>query len=651
MKIISAKAPKHLKQRACGSLSARFAARLVIIVFTLVCLNSFDRLAAQQPTLVPPSGQSRPQSTDQSKPSRLAQLPGFGDDSTGPAIPQAVSGALKQFLGGGESLPAPAPNAQTGPPARAGFTIPLANEHDRSAIKLSENDGLISLAVRDAPLRHVLAMIAESQQMNLVFASSTDVPVTATLEKVPLPQALDSLLSASGYMWAKNGNVVYVTSIASAEGLPPNVQDRRVAVIEMDFASAVDLDPAVKGLLSPVGKSWILESNKEDNRRTKEAIVVEDLAAYVDRIEEYIAEADQPPRQVMIEVHLLQVDLGKDTRHGVNLSSLARVANTNLVLQGTGMVNPLPSASPITVSQAATTTTPSFYLQASGGDFSSLIEALITTTDAKTLASPRILAINGQESRLQIGEQLGFRVTTTTQTSTLESVEFLDVGVVLTVTPRITRDGRVLLAVYPEVSSGQVNPDTGLPEEETTELQTDVLLNSGQGMVLGGLIQERDTTSLSRVPILGSLPYAGFLFQRRATGKSRTELIVAMVPHVLPYTAIQQHRNEADTARAFDPLLYGPLCKYPRPYEAKMADLMRDHPYRACEIDNECCPEPTSPSWHPEQQIMRLPPVDSVDECETCIEEELAPTAELPQLGRRPSARRIAMPPNKLLRR
>ena len=74
-----------------------------------------------------------------------------------------------------------------------------------------------------------------------------------------------------------------------------------------------------------------------------------------------------------------------------------------------------------------------------------MVELLKTTTDAKALATPKILAVSGQQSHIQIGSQLGFRVTTTTQTGTFESIQFLDVGVVLTVTPRITRDGRVLM--------------------------------------------------------------------------------------------------------------------------------------------------------------------------------------------------------------
>ena len=90
--------------------------------------------------------------------------------------------------------------------------------------------------------------------------------------------------------------------------------------------------------------------------------------------------------------------------------------------------------------------------------------------DAERGASPRGYRHSGwQDSRIQIGEQLGYLVTTTTQTSTLQNVEFLDVGVVLHVTPIIGDDNQVLMTVKPEVSSGRINPDTGLPEEETTE--------------------------------------------------------------------------------------------------------------------------------------------------------------------------------------
>ncbi len=84
---------------------------------------------------------------------------------------------------------------------------------------------------------------------------------------------------------------------------------------------------------------------------------------------------------------------------------------------------------------------------------------LETTTDSKTLASPRVQVINGQNARIQVGQQLGFTVATVTQTSTIQDVQFLETGVVLSVTPTISRDGRILMEVKPEVSDGEINPD------------------------------------------------------------------------------------------------------------------------------------------------------------------------------------------------
>jgi hypothetical protein len=194
---------------------------------------------------------------------------------------------------------------------------------------------------------------------------------------------------------------------------------------------------------------------------------------------------------------------------------------------------------------------------------------LQTTTDSKTLGSPKILVINEQEARIQVGQQLGFRVTTTTETSTMEGVQFLDVGVVLTLTPRITRDGRVLLHVKPEVSKGEVNPETGLPEEETTQLETDIMLEDGQGMIIGGLIQESDSTVQSKVPYLGEVKGIGEITKERA------EIIIALVPRIQPYDAEWQAYEEGEWARAATPLFEGPLKRAYRPWEPILPDGKR----------------------------------------------------------------------------
>jgi type II secretory pathway component GspD/PulD (secretin) len=274
---------------------------------------------------------------------------------------------------------------------------------------------------------------------------------------------------------------------------------------------------------------------------------------------------------VLIKANILQVDLKDDCRSGVNLEQLVSFSGNELKLSSVGLANSAAS--------------PASFLTLTGGSLDGLVELLKTTTDAKSLASTELLTVSGQEARIQSGQRLGFRVTTTTQTSSLESVEFIEVGVLLTVTPQVTRDGRILLRIQPKVSDGQVDPATGLPTEDTVEVATDLLLNNGQGLVIGGLIQEVDSNVQSKVPWLGDIPYAGVLFQKRQLIKARSEIIVTLIPHVMPYTPIEIAHNDQRMLRTQDPLLAPPLNRFPRPYEPQLPDTFTN-------------PTPVFPHWH-----------------------------------------------------
>ncbi len=141
--------------------------------------------------------------------------------------------------------------------------------------------------------------------------------------------------------------------------------------------------------------------------------------------------------------------------------------------------------------------------------------------------------MNHQEAKIQIGQRLPYSVATTTQTTTVQSVEFLEVGIVLTVQPVITADGNVLMTVLPKVSGGKITQN-GFPEEETTEVQTTILMPDGGGVIIGGLIREENVHARSIVPYIGRIPVLGRLFRRQADEMRRNELIVALVTHVMP---------------------------------------------------------------------------------------------------------------------
>ena len=143
-----------------------------------------------------------------------------------------------------------------------------------------------------------------------------------------------------------------------------------------------------------------MEGSSTDNHRTREIVAVADYPAYIRQIADYICQIDQPPRQVLIEVHILQIDLNDECRNGVNLEQITSFQGNQVRFLNAGFANP-----------AAATAS---FLEVDGTGLNGLLEILQTTTDAKTLASPRVLALSGQEARIQIGDQLGYRITTTT---------------------------------------------------------------------------------------------------------------------------------------------------------------------------------------------------------------------------------------------
>ena len=499
-----------------------------------------------------------------------------------------------------ETLPPPQING-----TKLQGSVPLSGWDAAGNVEVAKNqNGNVSMVVRDASLSKVLALLAQTYHLNVVAANDIDVSISITLNDVPLEQALTAILSVANYTWIERNGIILVTSMTESAQLPADIQGRQIQVFDLDFASAVAASEAVTPLLSPIGKMSIIKSDSADNRRTREMIVVEDVPASIARIGAYLQEVDQPPRQVLMEAHILQVNLKDNTKCGVDLDGILRAAGSTVKLQTVGLAN-----------DAAN---PSFLATLNGGDLGTVIEALETTTDTKTLGSPKVLVLNHQEAMVHVGDDIGYQGSqTTTQTSTFQNVQFLQVGVLLKIRPSITRDDRVLLHVHPEVSTGAINPLTNIPDKSTTELETDVMLNDGQGMIIGGLIKENDSTVQSKIPYLGDLWKVGILFKRSEVTKERSEILVAILPRIQPYSPEAENYEEGELVRAETPLFQGPLCRTSRPYDPVLPDGRRvvkpfvptPLPFPAVNRDRECvAPQPSYYVPHKPYPVQHLVP-------------------------------------------
>ncbi len=399
------------------------------------------------------------------------------------------------------------------------MTIPLAEAPQVGGqVRLQMQGNLVHLTSRGATVAEVMALISEQLNLNVVTAEDLTQRVNVTLNGVLLEDALNAILSVNGLVWARHNNIVTISTANPEKKLAPNVQGKAIQVFNLNYALGEDLNQVIVGLLSPIGKSYVIKISNDEQRAAREQLIVEDLPPYIERIAQYISQADIAPRQVVIEAHILQVTLKDSNKHGVNFNQLARISNSNVNIQTLGF---------------ATKTAPVAAIEVAGGDLTGLLECLKATNDTKTLASPRVAVLNGQEAKISVGGKLGYLMTTSTQTAALQSVSFLDFGVIMTVLPIITEDGRILLKVSPSVSTARINPTSKLPDSESTEVSTNVMLRDGQAIVIGGLIKEEKNDSQSKIPYLGDIPLLGRLFRARSLAKERNEIIIALLPRIV----------------------------------------------------------------------------------------------------------------------
>jgi type II secretory pathway component GspD/PulD (secretin) len=452
--------------------------------------------------------------------------------------------------------------------------LPLADSGDGEVQLSASKNGRITLIVRDASLSRVLSLLAQAHNLNIVAANDIDAIISITLRDVPLEEALSAILSVANYTWVERNNIILITSLTDAGNLPADVQGRQIQVFNLDFVSAPVVAQSVENFLSPIGKVTIAESSPTDNRLTQERIVVEDLPESLARIADFICQIDRPPRQVQIEAHILQVILTDDIRCGVDFHALFRVAGSNV------NVFSLPSLASATGSGGIgipNPEAPAFVATLTSHDLQAVIDALETTTDSKTLGSPKLLVLNGQEANIQVGETIYFEQTTATETSSMQSAGSVETGVILRLTPRITQDGCVLLRVEPEVSNptGERTSTTLPPNIARIELQSDVMLRDGEGMIIGGLIDERDATNQQKIPYLGDVKGVGWLFRHTSVEKQRREIIFALVPRIQPYDAEWAEFEQGELVRTQMPLFEGPLKRTYRPWDPILPDGKR----------------------------------------------------------------------------
>lgn len=295
-------------------------------------------------------------------------------------------------------------------------------------------------------------------------------------------------------------------------------------ILPLHFARAEEVQPQVESLLTK--EIGIARIDKRSN-----ALIVTDMPARMPQIESLVNAFDARTRQVFIESTILQVTLRDEFDTGIEWKWVSEsldipdITVENKRLISSDVSNPIS----VVVGTIAE------------NDMTATIKALHHFGDTKVLSSPHIAVMNGEDAKILVGRRQPY-ATSTSLTSTAsaevaETVQFIEVGVKLYVTPNINDIGFVTLKIRPEVSSvvGSYTTSKGntIPIVETAEAETRVVVKDGTTVVIGGLMKDTLTLSKSKVPLLGDLPLLGVLFRNRSDQVKKEELVILLTPHAV----------------------------------------------------------------------------------------------------------------------
>jgi type II secretory pathway component GspD/PulD (secretin)/nucleoid-associated protein YgaU len=273
-------------------------------------------------------------------------------------------------------------------------------------------------------------------------------------------------------------------------------------------------------------------------------LIIQDYESNLKIIDQIIERLDVRPVQVLIEAVIINVDYEHDRELGVNFAVVDNLANvlgtagTGTALNGNVGFSPTRLLTATGALAQGAAPDPQGFTSATNGikfgfvanNVTGFIRALETIGSTKILASPRILVLNKQRAEIQLGARLGFQTLSQNFTSTIQQVQFLNTGTLLRLRPFVSDDGMVRMEIHPERSSGVVN--NNIPNQQTAELTTNVMVPDGATIVIGGLMEDEDDYQLQGLPLLSRIPALGYLFGARQKTEGRRELVVLLTPHI-----------------------------------------------------------------------------------------------------------------------
>lgn len=430
---------------------------------------------------------------------------------------------------------------------------PMSEEEQEALSEKSKYTGKpISLDFQDVPVRQVLQIIAQVNDFNLVTTDTVTGNVTIQLSGVPWDQALDMILRIKGLDKRLDGNILLVapseelaareTQQLQSEQQVKELAPMQTANITVNYAKAQEMAAILKseqgGILSERGSVSVDE-------RTN-TLLVRDTQESIDQARATVSALDIPVKQVLIESRMVTVrdNVGEELGVRWGITDRGSDAAVSGSLEGAdtaagGVLPSIDSRLNVNLPVAAAGAGRIGFQVASLVDGTILdleLSALESENKGEIIASPRITVANQREAYIEQGTEIPYVQATS---SGATSVEFKKAVLSLKVTPHITADNRVILdlVVTQDTRGETVSTSTGPAVAiDTQEIKTQVLVENGETVVLGGIFQQLNTDDISKVPLFGDLPVVGNLFKKSSEIYQKRELLIFVTPKIVTET-------------------------------------------------------------------------------------------------------------------
>ncbi|CNP75456.1 type IV pilus secretin PilQ [Neisseria gonorrhoeae] len=413
----------------------------------------------------------------------------------------------------------------------------------------------ISLDFQDVEIRTILQILAKESGMNIVASDSVNGKMTLSLKDVPWDQALDLVMQARNLDMRQQGNIV---NIAPRDELL--AKDKAFLQAEKDIADLGALYSQNFQLKYKNVEEFrsILRLDNADttgNRNTlvsgrgsvlidpaTNTLIVTDTRSVIEKFRKLIDELDVPAQQVMIEARIVEAADGFSRDLGVKFGATGRKKLKNEtsafgwgVNSGFGGGDKWGAQTKINLPVAAAANSISLVRAISSGALNLELSASESLSKTKTLANPRVLTQNRKEAKIESGYEIPFTVTTASGGGNSTNTELKKAVLGLTVTPNITPDGQIIMTV-------KINKDS--PAQcasgnntilciSTKSLNTQAMVENGGTLIVGGIYEENNGNTLTKVPLLGDIPVIGNLFKTRGKKTDRRELLIFITPRII----------------------------------------------------------------------------------------------------------------------